>query len=317
MLKRRIIKRILISTGALFALLLIYLVPVSTEDVNISSIEETSITIKKSNIYLLTDNNMLGMTSVIVDTENTIDRAKELLEILIHDGKGESNIPNGFRSFIPSETVINGITYEDKILTVDFNNALLNVSKDYEMAMIESIIYTLTEIDDVSYVVITVDGVGLDRLPNSNLKLPLILSRKFGINKEYDITSLSGINSITEYYVSKYNDNYYYVPVTKFVNDDRDKIKIIIEDLTSSNIYMTNLMSFINSNTKLLEANVEENKMELTFNSYILNDFDKKDILEEVIEPISLSIKDNYDVDEVIFYVNDMEICKSVLKTIE
>ena len=251
MLKRRIIKRILISTGALFALLLIYLVPVSTEDVNISSIEETSITIKKSNIYLLTDNNMLGMTSVIVDTENTIDRAKELLEILIHDGKDESNIPNGFRSFIPSETVINGITYEDKILTVDFNNALLNVSKDYEMAMIESIIYTLTEIDDVSYVVITVDGVGLDRLPNSNLKLPLILSRKFGINKEYDITSLSGINSITEYYVSKYNDNYYYVPVTKFVNDDRDKIKIIIEDLTSSNIYMTNLMSFINSNTKL------------------------------------------------------------------
>ena len=56
---------------------------------------------------------------------------------------------------------------------------------------------------------------------------------------------------------------------------------------------------------------------ELVFNSYIFNDYDKKDILEEVIDTISLSVNDNYDVDEVVFYVDKEEICKSVLKTIE
>ena len=43
----------------------------------------------------------------------------------------------------------------------------------------------------------------------------------------------------------------------------------------------------------------------------------EKEILEEVIYTISLSVKDNYDVNEVLFTVNDEEICKSTLKTIE
>ena len=316
MLKRRIIKRILISTGALFALLLIYLIPTNNK-IDVPKVSEISIEIKKKNIYLLDDNNMLGRASVIVDSNDIIDIAKELLEILIHDGKGESKIPNGFKSFIPSETIINGITFNNGILEIDFNDAILDIEKNYEDKMIEAITYTLTELDKVEGVVITINGASLVNLPYSKSVLPKILTRSYGINKEYDITSLSGIKNITEYYISKYNDNYYYVPVTKYVNDERDKIKIIIEDLKASNMYMTDLMSYINSNTKLLKANIDNNIMELTFNSYILNDFDKKDILEEVIETISLSIKDNYDVEEVVFYVDNEEICKSVLKTIE
>ena len=40
-------------------------------------------------------------------------------------------------------------------------------------------------------------------------------------------------------------------------------------------------------------------------------------ILEEVIYTICLSIGDNYDVEEVSFTVEDEEIYKSVIKTIE
>ena len=67
----------------------------------------------------------------------------------------------------------------------------------------------------------------------------------------------------------------------------------------------------------MINYNIENDKMMLTFNSYILNDFDKLNILEEVIDTISLSVKDNYDVSEVIFYVDNNEIYKSVLKTLE
>jgi len=41
-----------------------------------------------------------------------------------------------------------------------------------------------------------------------------------------------------------------------------------------------------------------------------------KDILEEVIYTICLSIKDNYDTKEVIINVDNEEISKTVLKTI-
>ena len=57
--------------------------------------------------------------------------------------------------------------------------------------------------------------------------------------------------------------------------------------------------------------------MNLEFNSYIFNDIDEKNILEEVIYTICLSIGDNYDVEEVSFTVEDEEIYKSVIKTIE
>ena len=316
MLKRRVIRKILVSTGALFTLLLIYLMPTKVSEPILPSSTLPN-NIEKSYIYLLDDNNMLGRTSVVITNKELIPKAEELIEILISGGKGESSIPNGFRSFIPSDTIINGITYDNKTLNIDFTVDILNISSDLEMPMIESIVYTLTELDEVDNIVITINGNNLNKLPNTNMFIPIYLNRKIGINKIYDITSLDNVSSITEYYINTYNDNTYYVPVTKYVNDDRERIKVIIEDLASSNMYMTDLMSYINSNTKLLEANVVDNKMELVFNSYIFNDYNKKEILEEVVDIVSLSVSDNYDVDEVIFYVNKEEICKSVLKTIE
>lgn len=315
MLKRRIIKRILVSTGALFALLLIYLMPTKVDEPVLTS--SLPINYDKAYIYLLDDNNMLGRTSVVINSKELIPKAEELINILIQGGKGESSIPNGFRSFLPSDTIINGVTYDNKTVNIDFSVDILNISTDLEMPMIESLVYTLTELDEVDNIVITINGNKLNKLPNTNMFIPDYLNRKIGINKTYKITSLDNVSSITEYYINSYNDNTYYVPVTKYVNDTRERIKVIIEDLTSSNMYMTDLMSYINSNTKLLEANVIDDKMELVFNSYIFNDYDKKDILEEVVDTISLSVKDNYDVNEVIFYVDQREICKSVLKTIE
>ena len=101
------------------------------------------------------------------------------------------------------------------------------------------------------------------------------------------------------------------------MNDDRDKIKIIVEELTSSSVYNSNLMSYLNSNTKLLAVEETIDKLDLNFNSYIFNNYDEKSILEEVIYTIGLSVRDNYDVKEVNIYVENEEIIKSVLKTIE
>ena len=70
---------------------------------------------------------------------------------------------------------------------------------------------------------------------------------------------------VTVYYVGKYNDDYYYVPVTKYLNSSKDKIKVIIEELASGPSYGSNLMSFLNSNTKLLATEQDVNTMHLVF----------------------------------------------------
>ena len=81
--------------------------------------------------------------------------------------------------------------------------------------------------------------------------------------------------------------------------------------------YNTNLLSFLNSNTKLLKTSNEDDILTLTFNNYIFDDIENSKILEEVIHTISLSVKDNYDVKDVVFVVNNEQIYKSVLKTLD
>ena len=207
--------------------------------------------------------------------------------------------------------------YEDKILKINLSNEVMDVKEDMEEKVIEAIVYNLTSIDGVDKIMLFVDGNILTKLPKTGINLPTTLDRSYGINKEYDINSTKNITNVTVYYVNKYNGNEYYVPVTKYVNDDREKIQIIVDELTSSPIYSSNLMSYLNSNTKLLEISESVDSLDLVFNSYIFSDVDEKEILEEVIYTISLSVKDNYDVNEVSFTVNDEEICKSTLKTIE
>ena len=315
MLKRMSIKKIMISTLALIVLLLLYLIPDSTSN---------EITLKKddieyvytnsiSPIYLLDSSDYIARTTIATCNGDVLEVVKDLTEGLIIDGKKSEIIPNGFKPIIPVDTSILNIELEDKVLTIDFSKELLDINEKYEEKMIESLIFTLTSIDGIDKVIIKVEGDLLERLPVSGKLLRPILDKSFGINKEYNITKTSDIDSYTVYYVSKNNDSTYYVPITKYVNKQNDdKIKIIVEELASAPIYETNLMSYINGNTRLINYEItEDDIIKLNFNNYILDDIRDNKILEEVIYTISLSIEDNYkDIKEVDFLVDNEEIYK-------
>ena len=318
MLRKKMIRKIIITSSALFALLLIYLIPNQDEKLNINqNLEYVNLEVATTTIYLLDNYNYLGKTEVVVNSTTTEEKVKELVEVLISGGSGENKIPNGFKSILPSDTKILSVKYEDGLIKIDFSKELLNINKELEEKMIEAIIYTVTSVDEVDKLIIYVEGDILTKLPQTKINLPSTLDRNFGINKTYDFTKTDDINQVTVYYLNKHNDNYYYVPVTKYLNDNRDKIKIIIDELTSTNTYNTNLLSYLNSNTEILAIEEQPDILELTFNSYIFSDVESKDILEEVIYTICLSVKDNYDVSEVVIKSEDEEIYQAVLKEIE
>ncbi|MFA5408170.1 MAG: GerMN domain-containing protein [Bacilli bacterium] len=311
-------KRIALASVILFLLLLFTLFPRETEyELNIENSVEYVSNNNTSEIYLLDANGFIGRASVILKSTTATNKIKEILEIMIVDGKRESVVPNGFRALIPSNTKIISIELTDGIAKLNFSKELLDVNKELEEQVIEAITYSLTSISEIKGVLIYIDGALLTKLPQTEKRLPSLLTRTFGINKVYDINSLSDINEVTIYYINEHDDDYYYVPVTKYTNDSRDKIKIIIDELTSGPVYETNLMSFLNTNAKLLNYELSDDSLILNFNSYILDDLKNKKILEEVIYSISLSIGDNYDVKEVIFKVEDEEIEKSALGGIE
>lgn len=304
MIKKQIIKKITISSALLFSLFLLCLIPNNKNSIDLKQkIEYIDNKLHTEKVYLLDKNNYLAEANVVIDNKNIEFKAKEMLNTLIKDSSSENKIPSGFKSVIPSNTEILSLEYKDNLVKVNFNSSLLDVKKEDEEKIIEAIIYTLTSIKDIKQVIIYIDGNILSKLPKSKINLPSTLDRSYGINKEYEIDSYKNITKVTMYYLNEYNDNYYYVPVTKYLNSNKDKLEIIIDELANSN---TNLISFVNSNTKLLDKKVEDKKVILTFNEYI---FDNDEILEEVKQAINLSVKDNYDIEEVILKYNDKEIC--------
>lgn len=311
MLKKMSIKKIIVSSTAIVLLLILYLIPDNKKEVNLKndSIEYTYNNVI-STIYLIDSNDYVARTTIPTCKCEKEDLAKDLVEGLIIGGQKNNIIPNGFRSIIPPDVSIKNIELKDKILTIDFSKELLEVNKKDEEKMIEAIIYTLTSIDGIDKVIIKVEGEVLSKLPNSKINLPTVLDKSYGINKNYDLTNLNNIISYTTYYTSTYNDTKYYVPVTKYINSkDNDIVKIIIKELSSSPIYETNLMSYLNTNATLNNYELLGNNLKLNFNESLLNDIDEKNILEEVIYTISLSMDNIYkDLESVSFLVNNEEI---------
>lgn len=315
-------RKLMVATLTLFILMILYLMPDSlmekkldlTHD-NVEYVYSNSLDV----IYLLDSNDYVARTKInSINSSDVIAKAKDLIEGLIIGGSKSNIIPNGFRSIIPSGTTVLDISLESDTLIVNFSDELLDINEKYEEKMIEAIVYTLTSLDSVDKVIIKVNGEVLTKLPNSGKNLPSVLDKSFGINKVYDISSVHNIDSFTVYYVNSYNDNSYYVPVTKYINNDnQDKIKVIIEQLSSAPIYESNLMSFLDVSAKLLDYSLEEEVIKLNFNNAILSDVTNSNILEEVVYTISLSMNDNYGVEEVIFCVDNEEIYKSLLKDIE
>ena len=317
MIKRSILKRIIIASIALLILVITYTFPTYTSN----NINQTLSYIEpnKTTIYLLDNSNLVSRTKIISKDNNNdlISKSKNIINALIINTPYSKYTPDGFKPIIPEGTKINSINIDNNILKINFNENFLNLEKETEEKVIESLIYSLTEIDGINGIMIFINDNLLEELPNSNKKLPNILDRNYGINKIYEIDDIKNTSKTTIYYLNNYKDTTYYTPVTFINNDNKDKIEIIIEKLKSSPITQTNLMSYLASNAELLDYEITESAINLSFNNYIFNEFDKKDILEEVKYTIGLSIKDNYNVDNVIFNVNNEKIATFSLNGLE
>lgn len=304
-------KKILVASSLLVVLFMLYLIPTKKE----AEFAETNLEYVYPNdletVYLLDSNDYVARVLISASNDSIISKATSLIDALTIGGKKENVIPNGFRSIIPSGTKVIDIELEDGVLIINFSKDILNIDKKYEDKMIESLTYTLTSINGIDSIKLLVDGKELKRLPNSNKLLPTFLDKSYGINKIYEITNVGNIDSYTVYFVNNVNDNKYYIPVTKYVNDyKQDKIRIIIDELASSFTYQSNLSSFLNENTKLLNYEVIDKQIKLNFNDMIFSDITNNDILEEVVYTICLSINDSIDIDSVVFFANDREILK-------
>ena len=290
-IKKFAMNKIIVSSLCLILLLLFTFFP-TKERINIEVIETNNK--QKNDIYLLDEDDYVSKVNVYFDSENVTENIRERINMLIN---GCNELDN-FYPLIPKNTIINNIKVNKDSVYLDFSKELLNVNKYLEEKMIESIVYTVTEINGINNVYILVDGKSLTNYPNSNNKIEYPLTRKYGINKEYDINNFENINKTIVFFLKQDNNNTYYVPVTKISNIKDEKINIIISELKSSINSQKKLKNYINDNLKLLDYKNDNNILSITFNEYI---YDNKTISNEVKELLTRSIFENYYIDKIIF----------------
>lgn len=318
MIQRMLYKKIAVATSLLLVILMLYLIPSNKNEIKMEERLEYVYPKEIDTIYLLDSYDKISRTEISVNKDDEIEKVKELMEGLTINGRKQDKIPDGFKGLLPIGTKVIDASLKEGILRINLSKEFNNIKINMEEKAIEAITYTLTSIEGVDKIEILVEGEKLEYLPNSKKQLPKYLDRKYGINKEYELTTLGDIDSYTVYYVMNYNEMIYYTPVTKYVNKQgEDKVKIIIDELASNLAYQSNLMSYLDNNIKLLDYEIVDNTIKLDFNEAILSDITSGKILEEVKYTIGLSLCDELNVKEVVFIVDDQEISTFSLKSIE
>lgn len=307
MIKKYTINKICVTSVSLFLLLMFYLVP-STPESEVK-IDKSIGDKKEVVVYLMDKDYYLGRMIEYASYDNIVDLVNKKLNILING----SDELNSFSPIIPKNTKVNSIKVDKNNVYIDFSKDILNVSKYNEELMIESIIYTITDINGIDNIYLSINKEPLKILPKSNKEIPYPLNRGYGINKKYDLDSLNNITKTTVYFNKSYDDIEYLVPITKVMNTTSEKIDIIIEELKSIVNAQYNLNSYIPNNLEVVSHEVTDDKMNLIFNEFIL-DKEKSVVLEEVKYAIAQSIFDNYNVKEVVFSTKDKNNIATITK---
>lgn len=295
MIKRYCINKFNIATASLILICILSISPYNklSTPINVEEIKESN-----SVVYLVDKDDYVSKLSLFIDKNNIEDIIKEKL-LILRDGTEEYS---NFKTIIPKDTIINSIKVKEDNVYIDFSKEFKNTN-DYEN-MIEAIVFSLTEINGINNIYITIENKEINEI-FSNYSNPL--TRKIGINKEYDINSLKDMTMTTIYFIKEMDDNKYYVPVSKINNSTEEKISIIINELKSSIYSVNNLESYISNELLLDSFNKAEDTINLVFNDYIFESIGSNIILEEVKYTIGESIIENYGVKEVTFSTKDSE----------
>lgn len=294
MLITKIINKIFRTTLIMFLILTVFTITnESKEKVLRTNLEINNIKdIDKTKLYLLSNNNYLVETNVYINSDKLEDKINKIIEYLkINNNK----IPKGLKGYLLKDIKINNINLEDNNIKINFSKEILNI-KDKEL-VIEGLVYSLLNLDEINSIEVLVEN---NYLENYEYKL----NKNIGINKQYILKNRKDVNKINLYYYNKINNIEYLTPVTKYINDKRKKIEIILDELINN--IPNNLISYMDDKVKLKEYKEENDLIILKFNENFIGE--NKDLNKKIINQIALTIFENYDVNTVLFQENDEKI---------
>lgn len=177
------------------------------------------------------DNVLVPLTTKYPSFENKGEEMLYVLNLL----KEDSALCNEtFHGLLPSATKVNTLELDNSLLKIDFDEGFKEYAPEMELKLVESIVWTMVNFEEVSGVNLYLNGTYLSNMPQKNTPLANPLTKQVGINN-YLITStpFEMGTRVLSYYEKEINQQRYYVPVTHYVEN---KNNLSIYDLTISTL---------------------------------------------------------------------------------
>ena len=208
-------------------------------------------------IYLLSNDNIIVPVTVSFDKKQGL--AEELYYV-VSLLKEDSNIHSDLKGVINKNTSITELVLKDKSITVGFSKEFLDYTVNNELRIIESIVWTLSQYDEIDCVNIKVDGELLTKMPLGKTPLPKDMNKDIGINNHVFPGMLAAKRVVT-YYVKKIGNNEFYVPVSNNLNEDSVSVFLELSKAKTPIIYGLKVSKYLRE-TEIVSITENDNIIE-------------------------------------------------------
>ncbi|GAB6086424.1 GerMN domain-containing protein [Alkaliphilus crotonatoxidans] len=216
--------------------------------------------------------------------------AKSALRQLIDEPQVREELNKvGLNPVFPTGTEILGMSINEGLCKVDFNEAVLNHPSELEeRAMIQSLVYTLTEFEAIDQVELLVNGEKVDRLKHGTQTADALRREQINLSAVIDDEMVP----VTVYYKTTTNGvDSYFVPVTKGIQALKADIKSALVALLEGAPEGTNLYSEIPEGVVVEDVYVKDGIAYIDLSEEIKRIPDNAELQQSMVYEIGLTLK--------------------------
>ncbi|WP_096189599.1 GerMN domain-containing protein [Evansella halocellulosilytica] len=257
--------------------------------------EETAMT----ELYLVDRNGLVApQTFNLPDSENDV---QQTVSYLIQGGPISEMLPNGFQASLPPGTEVIDATVDQGVATINFNEEFTDYRPEDELQVLQSLTWTVTQIEGVDRVKLQVDGENIDTMPQRGTPVAQGYTRSHGINlEESDHADIASTKSLVVYFLAQDSEQTYYVPVTRRVDQNTDEYEAVMAELLKGPNMMSNLLTDFRQEVELVEEpTLQGGTLTLNFNEAVLSQMEGTAMSETVLNMIVLSMTEQDEVENV------------------
>lgn len=224
--------------------------------------------------------------------------AKAALSALIDTTENRNDLKAlGLQPVLPANTQIELAIKEDGLIRANFSKEILKVkSKQEEQNMVNAIVYTLTEFENIDKVQILVDNEIRETLTyGTDVSKPIT---RGNINSMSNTTEGEQAKLTLYMYNNPTGQYTYFVPITKNVSTNARNVETAVQELIATKGKVDNLKLNIPDGTQVYGVDVESGVAYVHFSEHLSQMTDKEE-LDNLTKAIGLTLKEFSGIDGV------------------